>query len=290
MEVIFNFMENNQSPNWFDWLSLGLSLVVSVLSIGVAYWLGEREHRKEREKEDRNIASEKELFESHLHMLNDEIEEQIKDLKKYVDERGFRIKVNPKIQIDFLQYIDLKSIYEENKREKINNLLSALYSLSHFYTLLQNEVENFNTYFNKEEKIFQENYRDVFYAQLNILNNKRAEEFKQENGQILFKYNEGDNFMREYMGIANLFEQNVRGIDGVADRIKISEELVKIAKVAHKYIPYDYDAIMINTIANKAHSAYINMENRRKHHFEIINTFLETLENVNKEIEKYSRR
>lgn len=288
MEVIFKFMENNQSPNWFDWLNLS----VSVGAIAIAYLLGNRQYKEEKKREDKNIESEKHLFENHLDMLKYEMEEQIEDLKKYVNENGFRIKVNPKIQTEFLNFIDVKSIYGykgENKNA-VNDLMSSLYSLSHFYDLLKREIDNCNDYYNKEEKIFQENYRDVFYTQLNILNNKRAVEFKQEDRRILFKYKEEDNFMNEYMEIAHLFEGNVKGMDSVTARMRISEELVKLIEVSHKYIPYDYDAIMINMIANKAYSAYINMENRRKQHFEVINTFLETLKYVSKEIEKYSRK
>lgn len=289
MEIIFDFSDNsNQSPNWFDWLSLA----VSVLSIIIAYLWGRFIYKKEKEdrqnEELENIKSEKDLFENHLCMLKYEIEEQLKDLKKYVYEKGFRIKVNPNIQIDFLNFVNIKSLYKDNDRNKVNNLLSALYGLSHFYNLLKREVDDCNKYYNQEEKIFKENYQEVFYIQIDILSNKHLEEIQiDEDGKLIgFKLNTP--FMNKYKGITEKFNDYVY-IREEIDNSRVADKLNEIMSITGEYIPYNIDATMVNVYANRAYFAYVNMENRRKQHFEVINTFLETLEYANKEIENYNR-
>lgn len=289
MEVIFNFMENNQSPNWFDWLSL----VVSAGSIGVAYWVGYSiyaKQKKDKEKEEaENIKSEKDFFNDNLYMLKDEIEEQKRDLKKYIDEKGFRIKVNPKIQIDFLNSVNMKSLYKDNDRNKVNNLLSALYSLSHFYNLLKREVDDCNKYYNQEKKIFRENYQEVFYIQIDILSNKHLGEIEKDKYGNPKGFKLNTPFMNEYKGITETFNDYVY-IGEEIDINRVADKLNEIMSIIGKYRVFDIDATIVNTYANRAYIAYTNMENRRKQHFEIIDTFLGTLEDVNKEIKKYNRK
>lgn len=287
MEIIFDFSDNsNQSPNWFDWLSLA----VSVLSIIIAYLWGRYIYKKEKEdrqnEELENIKSEKDLFESHLYMLNNEIREQIKDLKKYVHEKGFSIKVNPNIQIDFLNFVNIKSLYKDNDRNKVNNLLSALYGLSHFYNLLKREVDDCNKYYNQEEKIFKENYQEVFYIQIDMLSNKHLGERQIDEDGKLIEFELKTPFMNEYKGITETFDDYTR--EGI-DNSRVADKLNEIMNITGKYRVYDIDATTVNTYANRAYLAYVNMKNRRKQHFEVINTFLGTLEDVNKEIENYNR-
>lgn len=287
METIINYMQETETPNWFNWLSL----VFNILSIWFAYWLGERTYKRDKadkqKEETENIKSEKELFDDSLNTLKNDIEEQIDNLRNYIETQSLAIMLNPNIKIDFLKFINIKSLYKDNDRNKVNKLLSALYSISDFYTLLMREKGEYQRSYNNEEKIFQENYREVFYTQVNILNNKRAKEFKRENGKIFFKYNEEDYFMTEYIQIANSFEKNVKDINGLADRNKVAEELIKIINISHKYIPIDYDAITIHHLSNKANSAYANMNAITEVHFRAINSFITILENVKNEINSY---
>lgn len=287
MEIIINHIKEN----WFNWLTLIIPAIVSSISIVFAYWLGERTYKRDKadkqKEETENIKSEKELFDDSLNTLKNDIEEQIDNLRNYIETQSLAIMLNPNIKIDFLKFINIKSLYKDNDRNKVNKLLSALYSISDFYTLLMREKGEYQRSYNNEEKIFQENYREVFYTQVNILNNKRAKEFKRENGKIFFKYNEEDYFMTEYIQIANSFEKNVKDINGLADRNKVAEELIKIINISHKYIPIDYDAITIHHLSNKANSAYANMNAITEVHFRAINSFITILENVKNEINSY---
>lgn len=291
MEIIFDFSDNsNQSPNWFDWLSLA----VSVLSIIIAYLWGQYIYKKEKEdrqdEETKNIESEKELFNENISILRNDIEKQIESLNNYIDQKDFVIKLNPNIKIDFLKFINIKSLYKDNNRNKVNTLLSALYSISDFYIFLTRERDEHQKHYKDDEGVFQENYREVFYTQNYLLHNKRIEEVIEENGKINIAYHKDDKFMPEFRKIVNDFEKNITNENGTADRDKIMEELKKIMTITVQYIPFDYDAIMVNIIANKASAAYINMKNRKDVHFRTIKSLITTLESVNNAIDNYNNK
>lgn len=291
MEIIFDFSDNsNQSPNWFDWLSLA----VSVLSIIIAYLWGQYIYKKEKEdrqdEETKNIESEKELFNENISILRNDIEKQIESLNNYIDQKDFVIKLNPNIKIDFLKFINIKSLYKDNNRNKVNTLLSALYSISDFYIFLTRERDEHQKHYKDDERVFQENYREVFYTQNYLLHNKRIEEVIEENGKINIAYHKDDKFMPEFQKIVNDFEKNITNENGTADRDKIMEELKKIMTITVQYIPFDYDAIMVNIIANKASAAYINMKNRKDVHFRTIKSLITTLESVNNAIDNYNNK
>lgn len=287
MEAIINYMQETETPNWFNWLSL----VFNILSIWFAYWLGERTYKRDKvdkQKEEAiNIQSEKELFNENISILRNDIEKQIESLNNYIDQKDFVIKLNPNIKIDFLKFINIKSLYKDNNKNKVNTLLSALYSISDFYIFLTRERDEHQKHYKDDERVFQENYREVFYTQNYLLHNKRIEEVIEENGKINIAYHKDDKFMPEFRKIVNDFEKNITNENGTADRDKIMEELKKIMKITIQYIPFDYDAIMVNIIANKASAAYTNMKHRKDVHFRTIKSLITTLKKVNDTIDNY---
>ena len=120
MNSFFNFQFGSFSqstPNWFDWLSLILTLIVSGLSILLAYWIAERVYsreKKDRQLEDLEIQdSEIELFKNSISELNSAIQNQIRDIETYKREQNFQLKFHPDIQVDFLQFINVKYLYKK---------------------------------------------------------------------------------------------------------------------------------------------------------------------------------
>ncbi len=153
MNSFFNFQfgEFSQAtPNWFDWFSLISSLVISATSIFLAFYLAERIYKKEktdRNTEDLNIQnSEVQLFKNSLTELNSAIEKQIIDLQSYIDNKDFKLIFHSAIQVDFLQFINVKYLYKNagfNNIEaisNINNLMTSLYTLYDFRESLRDEV------------------------------------------------------------------------------------------------------------------------------------------------------
>jgi len=114
---IFNF-----TPNWFDWLTL----VLTIASIIGAYWVAKTVYDKE--KNDKNLQdkelenSENLLFINNLETIQKPITSQIKSLKEYIKSQDFILSFNPEIQVDFLQFINIKDIYKKHGFDNKKNI------------------------------------------------------------------------------------------------------------------------------------------------------------------------
>lgn len=290
---VFNFQFGefeDVSPNWFDWFSLIINLLVTVASIYFAYFLGERTYKRDRNnkinEEKLNIVSENDLFRMNLLELNKNIEIQIGFLKEYLINKDFKLKLTPSLQVNFLQFLNLKAIYALNKGNygRINNLISSLYSIEKITNSLSKEINNYISKFNAQENKFYF-YRQAYYKKFFEYSNIRAVDMKIENGVKKWKYADEDIFMNEY---AKLRNQTISNADGTTNRNFVDENfLLPLIRLANKYIPEDYNAIEIHDIANDAHSAYQNLENLTSIHFRAIESYLKILEDTKIEIEEY---
>ena len=290
---IFNFQFGefeNVSPNWFDWFSLFLQITITAGSIYFAYYLGERIYKRDRknkfEEEKLNVKSENDLFKNNLIELNKNILVQIRFLNEYITNKDFRLKLTPALQVNFLQFLNLKSLYTQGNDniERINNLLSSLYSIEKITNSLSKELNTYISKFNVQENKFY-GYRLAYYKKFFEYSNLRAVEMIIENGIKKWKYAEQDIFMNEY---AKLRNETIGNADGTANRKFVDENFLKpLIDLANKYIPEDYNAIEIHDISNEAHSAYQNMENLTSIHFKAIESHLRILEDTKDEIEAY---
>lgn len=291
--AIFNFQFGdfeNVSPNWFDWLSLVSQLIITATSIYFAYYLGERIYKRDRknkfEEEKLNVQAENDLFKNNLIELNKNILVQIGFLNEYLTNRDFKLKLTPALQVNFLQFLNLKSVYnqENGNIDQINNLLSSLYSIEKITNSLSKELNTYISKFNIQENKFY-SYRLAYYKKFFEYSNLRAVDMIVENGVKKWKYADQDKFMIEY---AKLRNETIGNADGTANRDLLDEKfLLPLIHLANKYIPEDYNAIEIHDIANEAHSAFQNMENLTFIHFKSIESHLKILEDTKNDIEEY---
>lgn len=287
----FNFgIMDSSNPNWFDWLSL----IISVIAILFAYWLGEKTYRRDRKdkinEQDELDKSEISLFKNNLYQLNEAIKKQIPDIKEYIEAKDLRMGIYPALNVNFLSFVDLKSLYRKNtdKTMTINRLLSTLYGLTDFKNTLTDELRKFEEKYRLYETIFKDNYNEVFINKVYEINNKRAINFVVDDNKIKKgQYNDGDNFIREYMTLTNSFKKTVANEKGVVDRLKVYDELLKMVDVTKSYIPEDYDAIMIHNISDKARSAYLDMEQIKKNHHTTLKSYSKLLEKAEEKISDF---
>src|SRR5690606_26366288 len=123
------------------------------------------------------------------------ISTQISFLDEYLANKEFKLKINPALQANFLQFLDLKVIYQgENNPTRINELLSTLYSIENITSTLALELTNYITNFNTHEAKFK-NYRQAYYKKFYEYSNLRAIEIINENGIKKWRYDENDKFM-----------------------------------------------------------------------------------------------
>lgn len=302
MNSFFNlqFGEFSQSsPNWFDWFSLIISLIVNTLSIFAAYYISERVYKKEKKDlklEDENIqTSEVELFKNSILLLKIAIDSQIIDLKEYIEKKDFSLKFHPDIQVDFLQFINVKYLYKnagfENTEsiEKINKLMSNLYTLYDFRNSLRDELRTYIKKYNFHESQFYL-YRKLLYTKYFTICNVRAESFGIENGIKKWKFNDDDNFMKEYSELIQktFADKTIIDNNGLKDRKELNKKfIIPLISVGNKYIPEDSNAIEVNEIANQVNAAFIDMESITEKHFKAVKSYLTNLELISGKIKSY---
>lgn len=277
------------SPNWFDWFSLIISLVITALSIYFAYYLGEKTYKRDKKdqnkKTEENILSENKLFSDNLLELKTNIHTQIEFLTEYINEKDFKLKINPALQAKFLQFLNLKVIYQgKSESNTINKLLSTLYAIDNITATLALELTNYIAKFNQFESKFK-NYRQAYYKNFYLYSNARAVEIKVEERVKKWRYDENDIFMIEF---TKLRTANISSLDGSANHQLIDQNFIlPLIELSNKYIPEDHDAIEIHNIANDAHSGYVDMENLTSIHFRIIEKYKELLQETENEIAAY---
>jgi len=294
MISFFNFQFGeftDVSPNWFDWFSI----CVTSLSIFAAFLIAENIYSKgkrDKKESDKNlIASENDLFENNLNELKESIGVQITHLKEYLVEKDFKLKINPALQVNFLQFIDIKCLYlnfpnNQQKKEKINSLLTSLYGMYDFKDNLISELRNYTKKHNEFQVKFKK-YREIYYKKFHDYSNLRAIDIKEEAGVKKWRYNVDDKFMNEF---AKLRLVSIANDENSADRKKIDENfLLPLIYLSNNFIPEDYHAIETNYISNDCHASYLDIENLNESHFKSMESYLKVLKDLKTEIEAYKK-
>lgn len=292
--INFQFGEfESSSPGWFGWLSLFSSIAITSLSIWFAYYLGEKTYKRDKDdkasEEARNIKSENELFTNSLLVLQNSVQIQIGFLKEYIENKDFRLKINPTLQVNFLKFIKVKTLYNERSDQEIrtlNHLLASLYSNDTILENLRSELNNFISKYNIHETKFKNGYRQILYTKFFKFSNLRAVNYRENAGRIEWAYNADDIFMQEYF---ILTQSDIANDDtSTASHNKIDENfLLPIIELSKNHVPRDAIAIEVLDIANDAHSAYLDMQALTQAHFNVINSYLTTLEDLNVEIQEF---
>lgn len=296
---MFNFQFGDfygSNPNWFDWLNFLGTIIVSVFSIFIAYYLGEKNYKRDKKerakREEELMISENNLFRENLKELKKQISIQEGYFKKYLEKEVLnQLLVNTSVQVNFLKDIDVKQLYkkvenDKNKVEQINTLFSYLYGISNFESTIQDEYRTFIERYNELEIIFKNNYGTVFYHLFHQINNKRIVNYPKINGKIGWQYDSRDKFMLDYVKFRSEFiEKNKIQVN----RKSISELLRKTAEMSSKYIPKDYDAIQVNHFANESYAAFRDMEAKEESHRKVIGNYLSILEKLKDKIKEYER-
>ncbi|WP_437395377.1 hypothetical protein [Flagellimonas lutimaris] len=283
------------SPNWFDFLSLA----VTVLSILGAYWIAENVYSREKgDKKVEDISlqySENELFKNNLKSILQPISNQIDAIESYLGKKDFKMKFYPEIQVDFLQFVSIKDIYRKhgfNDKEKIqdiNKLMTSLYSLYDFRESLRSEIRTYIEKYNYHEEKFY-SYRLLLYTRYFELCNKRSIDIKFEDGIKKWSFNAEDKFMTDYskLTLDAFHDEEIMSNNVLINRNKLIEKFVEpLSVISAKYIPEDYNAIEINEISNEVIAAFQDMEYITSKHFEVLNGFIESLNIVKEKINSF---
>ncbi|MCB0463894.1 MAG: hypothetical protein KDC81_14440 [Flavobacteriaceae bacterium] len=279
------------SQNWFDILSL----ILTIASLWLAYYLGERGYKRDKRdkaKEQKELVkSEIKLFENNLGQLNLAIDAQLKALKKYKEDKNFSLEFNPDVQVDFLKFIDVKHIYEsigfKNKEGigKVNSLFAALYSLNDFRHSLRDSVRTYIARYTTLEKSFYL-YRKLMYRMLHEICNKRAIDMQPAVGGLNINF--GDNhFARDFFRLNQSVLNNPELLNEhqIVIRSKLIELfIIPLIELSKQHIPLNEDAIEIADMANEVNSAWIDMEVVTESHFHEIEGHINSLEKVQREI------
>ena len=270
------------SPNWFDWFSILISSLISIISIWGGFKIAKSIYSKEKNdkiNEDIEIQnSEISLFKNSLLQLNKSCTNQIANLERYLEEQNFSLEFDQGIQIDFLQFIDIKNLYRniglsnsENINE-INTLLSTLYKLNDFRPSLRDEFRTFMKKYSFHEAKFY-SYRKLLYTKYFELCNQRSVDFKINEGVKMWKFHSDDKLMKEYFNLRRAIfnDTDVMTENGLKDRKLLNERfIVKLSTLSSEFIPEDYNAIELNDIANEVYSAYTDIEHISQAHFNAV--------------------
>ncbi|MCG8839035.1 hypothetical protein G1K37_11825 [Tenacibaculum dicentrarchi] len=288
--TIFDF-----TPNWFDWLTL----LLTVASILGAYLVSEsvfKRGQRNKEKENKELEnSENLLLKNNLETIQKPIENQIESLEEYMKSKDFRLSFYSDIQVDFLQFISVKDIYKKygfentENTKQINSLMTNLYSLYDFRGSLRSEVRTYIEKYNYHEQKFYK-YRGLLYTKYFELCNSRAESIINENGIKKFSFNANDKFMTEYtqLRVTTFNDNEIIDNNGLKNRNLLIERFVKpLIGISAKFIPEDYNAIEISDISNQVLSAFNDMEHITEKHMNAIKGHIDSLKSVNSKIKKF---
>lgn len=289
---IFDF-----TPNWFDWLTLLLTIasIVGAYLVSESVYKREQKNKKKENKELEN--SENELLKNNLEEIKRPILKQIESLNEYMEKQDFRLSFYSEIQVDFLQFISVKDIYKKydfhNKEniKVINRLFTSLYSLYDFRGSLRSEVRTYIEKYNYHEQLFYK-YRSLLYTKYFELCNSRAESIINETGIKKFSFNTKDKFMAEYTQLrGKTFADNeIIDNNGLKDRKLLIERFVKpLIDISAKYIPEDYNAIEINEVSNQVLSAFNDMEHVTEKHMNAIQGHIDSLNSVTEKINEFEK-
>jgi len=237
-----------------------------------------------------------ELFKNSLIELNSSIEKQITDLEAYNANRDFKLVFHPDIQVDFLQFINIKYLYKKigfsntDAIKQINNLMTLLYTLYDFRESLRDEFRTYMKKYNYHEAKFYQ-YRQILYTKYYSICHHRAEvELSEEGDRKKWKFNGDDEFIIRYSELIDktLNDDSIMDSTGLKDRAKLNNEfVVPLIKIAYEYVPEDLDAIQVNEIGNEVNSALLDMELVTEKHFTVIYSYLHNLKNTSTKIKEF---
>lgn len=282
------------SQNWFDILSL----VLTILSLWLAFWLGERGYRRDKKdkvkEEQKLVNSEIKLFKNNLEQLSIAVDKQHAALKKYKADKTYSLEFRADVQVDFLKFVNIKHVYEhfgfDNQKviDKINELFTSLFAMNDFRHSLRDSVRNYITRHSDFEKGFYL-YRKLMYKMTHEIANKKAIDLvKDKEG---FRINFGNNdFAREFFRLNQeaLKNPELLNEDNIVIRPKLIELFIMPAiNLSKQYIPEDEDAIQVSDVANEVNSSWINMEVVTTAHFNEIDGHIATLEEVKEQINMF---
>jgi hypothetical protein len=196
----------DSSPNWFDYFSLFMTSLISILSIYGGYKIARKIYKREQNDkllEDMKLqTTEVNLFKNSLTQLKTSVDKQVEALKQYDSERNFTIQFVQGMDTTIFNYIQIRHLYLDIgfsntlQINALNDLIGLISSLQKFSLNLRNE---FRAYMDKygfhEQKRYQ--YRQLLYTQFFKLCNERAIGFEIEKntGQKKFKFAQVDSFM-----------------------------------------------------------------------------------------------
>ena len=217
------------------------------------------------------------------------------NLQSYIDNKDFKLIFHSAIQVDFLQFINVKYLYKNagfNNIEaisNINNLMTSLYTLYDFRESLRDEVRTYLKKYNYHESKFYL-YRQLLYTKYFSICNVRAESINIDEGVKKWKFHDDDKFMPRYTELILKTSQDTSIIDnnGLKDRSKLNSEfVVHLINIAFEYVPEDLNAIEINDIGNQVNSAFIDMESITEKHFNVMESYLSNLQSISSKVKLY---
>jgi hypothetical protein len=297
---IFQFADfANSNPNWFEWFSLAISSLISILSVWGGFWIAKRIYSKERNdkilEENEIQESEVRLFKNSLSQLNSSLQQQINALENYLSEQDFSLDFYQGVQVDFLQFINIKYLYKDigvtnqDKLKKVNSLLSSLYTLSDFRISLRDELRTFmKKYGFHEDKFY--SYRKVLYTKYFELCNLRSNDFKTQGGIQTWQFSADDRFMIEYSKLRDQIfnDKEVISENGLKDRkLFVERFIIPLVSLSSEFLPGDYNAIEVNDIANDIYSAFNDIEHVTLTHKQAAKSYVDILKGTKEQIEGY---
>ena len=282
------------SQNWFDILSL----VLTILSLWLAFWLGERGYRrdkKDKAKEEKQlIKSEVKLFKNNLDQLLKAVVKQLEALKKYKTDKNFSLEFRSELQVDFLKFVAVKNVYEQfgfenqEKIDTINELFATLFALNDFRHSLRDSVRNYITRYTGFEKGFYL-YRKLMYKMMHEIMRKKSIDVIPGEGGLHIDFGENE-FARQFFQLNQkaLYDPDLLTPEGVLNRHKLIELFVLPSiEISKPFIPLDEDAIEVSDIANEVNASWANMEVVERAHFIEIDGHIATLEKVKEKINEF---
>lgn len=285
MESFFKLQINKYGetmPDWFDWLSL----IVSLLAIIGTYLISRNIFRKEikhKKEEDEKLQEfEIELFKINIRNLLSPIEKQINSLNAYVNGYFYKIDYNQSVQVNFLDIIDLKNLYKkaglENNKGiiQINKLIDMLFTIKDFRSSLFEEIKYYETRKNYFHEKFLD-YRKILYTKYYSSVNSFLKDEKNGNPKFLLEYNKLCGNIHKNPSIINNRQEFIDKFI-----LPLITETMK-----DEIILEDIRAIEVNEIANNVKSAYDNMTLIDDTHKTNINNYIDGLNNVKSEINTY---
>ncbi len=267
MDSFFNFQFGEFTgvkPNWFDYLSLIITILGVVFGVLSAYLVARYTYNKEKryaEKTRKEISEQQCLFfVENLKRLDDNLTKQIEELRKCREKDIFRLSVINGITSTFLQGIDLSNLFEwfdVQDKSRINKLLFDIYGLEDFKQSLQQRYLEFNRKYNYYERQFKV-YREILYYNYFKLVNLRAENIEQQKEKVSYSFYDTDSFMYKYAQIRKNYLEK-QGKENTDRELLVQEFLLPLIEAASEYVPSDVFAIEVHNTANESNSAYVDM-------------------------------